>query len=195
MLFFRLTIITVALLLNGLTAHAEETSPLPVFTIMSEESSVAFTAMVNKAPSKGEFSELNGTIIFDPAQLERSSIAATIHLSSVTAVYDEVASTLVTAPWLDVATHATARFHSEDIRAAEEPDHFTADGTLTLKGITQPVTLAFHLHTYDPEGVAHATGTARLMRQEFKVGEGEWASDSTVEHGVDVTVTIHAQAE
>jgi polyisoprenoid-binding protein YceI len=69
-------------------------------------------------------------------------------------------------------------------------NEYVATGSLTIRGVTKPVTLPFTLAISGK--TAHATGTAQIMRLDFNVGEGEWAGEKPVSHEVTVTVDLTA---
>ena len=67
---------------------------------------------------------------------------------------------------------------------------YVATGTLTIRGVTKPVTLPFALAISGK--TAHMTGTAQVTRLDYNIGEGEWAGDKPVSHEVTVTVDLTA---
>ena len=77
--------------------------------------------------------------------------------------------------------------------AGEGEGGFEADGTLTLKGRTQPVHLAVMFDGYDTTR-ATAVGKLTLRRTAFDVGTGQWAATDTVADGVVVDFVLAAVA-
>ncbi len=67
---------------------------------------------------------------------------------------------------------------------------YEAVGTLTIRGTSRPLTLPFHL-TLDKDQ-ARAAGHVGLVRTDFGVGQGPWASGQWV--GLDVGVDIDLAA-
>ena len=90
------------------------------------------------------------------------------------------------ADHFDAANHPTASFAAE-IREAEAG--YVADGTLTLKGNTAPVTLPFDL-TLDGD-TAQVTGTTTLDRRDFNIGES-LKDEASLGFPVEVTVELTA---
>lgn len=81
-------------------------------------------------------------------------------------------------------------FEVKDFKA-KGGNTFDAEGTLTIKGISKPVTLPL---TIEIDGTTlHAKGHLPLIRSTFNVGVGPWATGQWValEVGVDVDVTAH----
>lgn len=62
---------------------------------------------------------------------------------------------------------------------------YAADGTLTLRGVSKPLTLPFTLEISCD--TAHAKGHLDLTRDAFGVGQGPWATGQWValEVGID----------
>ncbi|MCY4507369.1 MAG: YceI family protein, partial [Acidobacteria bacterium] len=69
---------------------------------------------------------------------------------------------------------------------------YAAIGTLTIRGTSRPVTLPFHLTLAGD--TARAAGRVGLVRTEFGVGQGAWASGQWVALDVGVEVDIVATA-
>jgi len=171
------------------------------FIAVPEASELRFQAVQNDAPVIGKFTRFEADISFDPKKPEEGKIKVTVDLSSVSADYAEVATTLKAADWFDVAQFPHAVFESSSIkevtsyRAREDANKisYQADGTLTLRGVSKPLTIIFSLDRYDEQG-AEASGYAvALKRNEFGVGQGEWASTSSVQDLVDVTFKLSAK--
>ena len=66
---------------------------------------------------------------------------------------------------------------------------YLARGTLTLRGVTRPVSVRFRFER-SPEGGARLDGSARLRRLDFGVGQGEWTSTEWVGDEVEVSFEL-----
>lgn len=71
------------------------------------------------------------------------------------------------------------------------PDIILPEGTFTLRGIAQPVQIPFSLKQQD--GITHAEGAVILSRQDFGVGQGQWADDKWIAFPVEVTFHLLAK--
>ncbi|WP_264785676.1 YceI family protein, partial [Gluconobacter cerinus] len=92
--------------------------------------------------------------------------------------------------WFNVAGFPSAVFDAQSFRAMGG-NSYEAVGTLTIRGISKPVTLPF---TLDINGTtAHAKGHLDLVRSDFGVGQGPWASGQWVSLNVGVDMDITAQ--
>jgi polyisoprenoid-binding protein YceI len=89
----------------------------------------------------GQFGKVEGTLEFDPADPTKSSVTATIGLSSVDSNIKKLDEKLVTSDYFDVAQYPTATFKSTRVEKGSTPDRLRVTGDLTLHGVTKPVTL------------------------------------------------------
>ncbi len=174
------------IVLPALPAHAEA----PRWNVDNAKSAIEFTAIQNNAPIKGSFTQWSANIAFDPEQLAQSSATITIHTGSVTTSYDEVAETLKTPDWFNTAAFPDAVFKATTFRSLGG-NKYEAEGTLTLRDISQPVTLAFTLDEFSATN-ASITGTARLKRTAFGIGQGEWKDTGAIKDEVQVNVRVAA---
>lgn len=171
---------------------------IPRYAAVAEKSELRFVATQNHAPVEGRFTQFAAEIAFDPARPAECRIRAEIRLAAVAADYEEVARTLLTAPWFDAERFPAAvfeAFHCERFpeKAMQRPGlgAFRADGTLTLRGKTLPLSVQFVLERHDADGAA-ASGATTLRRTAFGIGQGEWAATDTVADEVAVRFRIEA---
>lgn len=76
--------------------------------------------------------------------------------------------------------------------AVDQANDHILEGTLTLKGVSQPVTLPFELEIID--GVAKVTGATSLDRRDFAIGSAD-DDGGTVGTGVNVIIALSAEQE
>ncbi len=139
---------------------------------------------------EGAFSDFNADIAFDPENLAASYIEVTVSTGSAGSGSDLRDSSLPAKEWFDVKNHPQAIFASSAIRKAGAG--YEADGVLTIKDFTTPVTLVFDLSIDDGDAVA--TGHADLIRTDFGLGEDPaWLNDEGVALTVRVEFEIHAR--
>jgi polyisoprenoid-binding protein YceI len=153
-------------------------------------SHLGFTGKQNAATFDGTFKKFTATIDFDPDHPETGKIAATIDMTSATTGNSTRDGTLPGPDWFDTRHFPAAQFASSHI-VRTGANSYEAQGTLTIKGVTKNVILPF---TLTPEGDHwRAKGKAALIRSEFNVGQGEWATEETVAFAVDVNVDLAAK--
>jgi polyisoprenoid-binding protein YceI len=141
------------------------------WAIDAAHSTVGFAVrhmMVSKV--RGYFREFSGEIVTaeDPA---RSSVTATIDLSSIDTRQEQRDAHIRSADFFDVDNHPQMTFRSTAVRT--EGADWLVDGDLTIKGTTRPVTLALELNGFGPDayGGTRAGFSARteINRNEFGV--------------------------
>lgn len=167
-----------------------EAAEVPAFALVPEKSRLGFTAMVNNAPSEGEFKSFTTEIHFDPDNLEGSRVKVQVDMLSLSSTYEEIMANLKTADWFNTEVFPQAILETTAFRHLGG-QNYEADATLTIRDRTKPVTLAFALEQYDA-GSAIVSGSTVIKRSEFGVGQGEWQDTGTVAD--EVTVTFHVEA-
>lgn len=138
----------------------------------------------------GACSAFTADIAFDPADLKASSVSVQIDMANCLTGDAQKDTYLPLAPWFDVGGFPRATFEARDFRHIKGDD-YVADGSLTLKGVTKPVSLPFTL-TIDGK-TAHVRGETTLKRLAFGLGDGAQLSVSSVA-GPDVIVKIDLKA-
>lgn len=159
------------------------------WTVDTENSAVSFTGTQQNAAFTGSFGTFSAEILLDPADPSTGSINAQIDLSSADAGNDERNEALPTKDWFNIRQHPAATFVSDEIVSTGEGT-YEATGTLTIKGVSHPVMLPFTLEIDGDK--ATAKGTLELVRTDYEVGTGAYASGSWV--GLPVTVTVEITA-
>ena len=118
------------------------------------------------------FGDVTGTLVYDDADVSKSSVQVTIPLSGITAngKFDEY---LRDVDFFDAAKYPTITFKSTKVERAGV-NRLTVSGNLTVKGITKPVTLNVTINGSGEHPMTHlmsagfdATGT--LNRSEFGI--------------------------
>lgn len=170
-------------LLIGFGAPAEAKN----WSIDYAHSQLGFAGTQGSDAFQGSFKNFKADIDFDPDHPEAGKISVTVDIASATTGDEQRDGMLPQSDWFNTAQFPQAHFTSSQIRKTGA-NAYEAQGTLTIKGISMPVILPF---TLQPEGDhMHAQGRTMLTRTDFHIGEGQWANDQTVKHGVDVTVDL-----
>lgn len=138
----------------------------------------------------GGCTDFNADIVFDPADLSTASVVVRIDTATCRTGDAQKDAYLPQDVWFDVAGFPRATFEARHFKHLSG-DKYLANGTLSLKGITQPVSLPFTLTITGD--TAHVVGTTTLQRLAFGIGEGPQLSAPTVA-GPDVTVKIDLKA-
>ena len=146
-------------------------------------SKVEYIATVQKNRASGTFREFDARARFDPNRLADSQVEVTVVTASADMIDPDVNKTIRGPDWFDSARFPQAVFRASDVRRIGD-GRYVARGTLTLKGIEQPVEIPF-VWTTDVD-TATIAGELTVKRASFRIGLGEWASTEVV--GPDVTV-------
>ncbi len=144
------------------------------YTIDPKHSAAHFTVRhMTIANVKGEFGNVTGTIEFDPAKPEAGSINANIETASVYTRDPQRDGHLKTPDILSAEQHPTVTFKSNKVEKAGSS--YKVSGDLTLRGVTQPVTLNVSNvsnEVTDPWSLQRrgVTATAKISRKAFGMG-------------------------
>lgn len=178
----------VALLVAAGPARAEP----PRWHIDAAASRLFFEATEAGRPVRGEFRRFEADIAFDPARPETAQVdvrIATLSAETGRTMHD---LSLQDGDWFAPSQFPEARFSLSG--AARQPDgSYVADGTVTLRGRTQPARLAFRLAVEG--GLARMEGEAVLDRLAFGIGERTDRSGGWIGRQVRVEVRLVARAE
>lgn len=160
------------------------------WTLASGNGTLGFSGTQTGKAFEGHFGKYDGTISFDPAHPESGHAKITIDMSSAATGDSQRDGALPGHDWFDIKAFPLAVFEVNDFKS-KGGNAYDAEGTLTIKGVSKPVTLPL---TIDISGsTAHAKGRLQLVRSTFNVGIGPWTTGQWValEVGVDVDVTAH----
>ncbi|MGN6222618.1 YceI family protein [Pseudoxanthomonas sp.] len=177
--FPRLRLAATALLLAAAPAFAADYVQAPGSTLI-------FASNYQGETFTGKFGGFNTTLSFDPAKLATSKLDVTIQLAGTKTGNDDRDGTLQTGDFFNVAKFAQARYTATKFRALGG-NQYAADGTLSLRGVSKPVTLTF---TWTPGAQPVLTGKATVKRLDFGVGGGEWADTKTIPNDVAISTKV-----
>lgn len=178
------------MLLIAAPAHAAA----PKWNVVAEESTLIFAGKVMGKDFSGDFKKFTPEIYFDAADLTQSKITVYVDIMSLDSKDAERDSTAKSKNFLDAETFPAARFETTTIRHMGD-DKYEADGNLTLRDVTLPVSLPFTLIFPKGPGTqprAVAEGGMTLDRSQFKLGSGEWADPGVIANNIEVRFKIMA---
>lgn len=146
--------------------------------------SIAITQMGNRV--EGQFSDWTAQIAFadDPAQQKNGEITVTVSIPSLS--LGSVTDQAMGPDYFDASGFPTAVFTADILRAEQG---FVADGTLTIKGHTVPLSLPFAL-TLDGY-TATASGTTATDRRSFAIGD-QVPEEGSLGFGVEISFDLTA---
>jgi polyisoprenoid-binding protein YceI len=153
------------------------------------KSRLGFSVVWSGQPFVATFRSWKADIDFDAADLTHSHAVVTIDLGSESSAAPDNDDGLKGAEGFAISQFPSARFESTNF-TAKGGNNYVAAGRLTLHGITKPLTLPFAL-TISGD-TAHMTAKTAVLRTDFGLGRGEWASPTTIGHEVSITVDLTA---
>ncbi|HET9819226.1 MAG TPA: YceI family protein [Rhodanobacteraceae bacterium] len=173
----RLGLITIALLVLPAPALAQ------TWQVDAAHSKLTFTNSYQDVRYTGQFSRFTAAIDYDPADLAHAKFDVTVDITSLDTQNAERDQAALGAAFFETTKFPRAHFVTTGFRKTPNGE-VLADGTLTLRGITKPVTLVVK---FVPHGdTATLDVTAQLKRLDFGVGTGEWSDTSMIGNGVTV---------
>jgi polyisoprenoid-binding protein YceI len=146
----------------------------------------------------GSFHGVSGVITFDPANMAKSSVEATIPVDTVDTGVAPRDNDLKSPRFFDAAQFPTMTFKSTSVRKAG--DHYDVAGDLTLHGVTKPVVLKLEELGKEETGMdkksVHRgfTATTTINRQDFGLAfNGTLSSgDAVLSDEVKIEIDIDA---
>ena len=142
---------------------------------------------------RGHFANVKGTILYDDANVAKSSVNVTIDVTTVDTGNSARDNHLKTDAFFDVAHFPAATFVSTGV--TKNGSHLAVAGNLTLRGVTKPVTLDVTAVGTMENPQDHKThigysATTTIKRLDFGVGAG--FPEAAL--GGDVPLTIDLEA-
>jgi polyisoprenoid-binding protein YceI len=118
----------------------------PLMKVDHNHSTIAFAVPILGGLSKvtGKFTDYDLAVVYDETDITRSSINATIRVSSIDTGLADRDKDLRGAGFFDVEKYPTITFLSHSI-AKKDDTHFVAHGTLTMKGVAKEIDLPISL--------------------------------------------------
>jgi polyisoprenoid-binding protein YceI len=147
---------------------------------------------------RGAFTKVSGSVVYDPANLNKSSIQAAIEAASVDTRVEMRDNDLRSPRFLDAQKFPTITFQSKKVEAAGA-DKLKVTGDLTIHGVTKEVVLDVDGPTpsiKDPMGKDRlrmgASATTKINRNDFGVSglPGIVGDDITITLDVEMTKPV-----
>ncbi len=171
---------------------------MSTWTFDNSHSSVGFAAkhmMISTV--RGVFEDFDGTVEYDAADPAASAVAVSIKTASVDTNWQQRDDHLRSPDFFDVATFPEMTFRSTSIET-RGADKARIHGELTIKGVTQPVTLDAEI-----AGAARGFGGERQIAFEAstKIDREQWGltwnmglETGGVLVGKQITITLDIRA-
>ena len=193
---------TAAVLAGGAAAQSPAiTAPSDATTLWridAAHSSVGFAVKhMGISTVRGRFAAFDG-VIETGEEMDLRRIDVTIDPATIATGVDRRDNHLRSPDFFDVANHPTMRFVSTRV-TAESPTRYQVAGTLTMRGVTRPVTLTVETlgdAVRDMEGKQRTGGTAiaTINRKDWGLTWNQAMELGGMLVGEDVTLTIEIEA-
>lgn len=168
-----------ALLLTAAPAFAAD-------YVQAPGSTLAFAGSYQGEVFTGKFPGFTTRFSFDPTQLATSRLDVTIPLATASTSNADYDGELRGAAFFDAARFPQATYTATRFRALGG-NRYAADGTLSLRGASKPVTLEF---TWTPGAKPVLAGKATVKRLEFGVGGGDWADTGLIPDAIAISTRV-----
>ena len=146
---------------------------------------------------RGEFHQLNGTVVVDDADISKSSVNVTIDATTVDTREPDRDKHLRSSDFFDVAKYPTMVFKSTKVESAG-PGRLKITGDLTIRGVTKQAVLEVSAPKppiKDPWGLQRTavSGSTRINRQDFGVAWNKTLDAGGVVVGDEVNINLDVE--
>lgn len=158
-------------------------------------SAINFTVNHFFTPVDGTFDDYDATVLFNPEDLENSSIDVTIPVESINTRNDRRDGHLASEDFFNAEEWPNITFVSNTIEQTGE-NQFVAKGELTIRDVTSDFELPFELlgvmdnPMQEGRQVAGIVAETSLMRTDYGVGVGDWAATAVVGDEVKIQLNL-----
>src|ERR1700742_1557233 len=132
-----------SLIATILTLALAATSFAQTYKPVDQGSAVTFVIKNFGVNSKGSFSGLDGTIVWDPRAATTATFDVTIAATSINTDNDTRDGHLRKDTYFDVEKYPRIRIVSTSIGGPDKSGHYTFNGKLTMKDVTKDVSFPF----------------------------------------------------
>ena len=158
--------------------------------VQAPGSTLTFASSYQGEVFTGRFPGFATTLSFDPKQLATSKLDVMIPLAGATTGVEDYDVELRGDAFFNSTKFPQARYTATKFRALGD-NRYAADGILSLRGASKPVTLTF---TWTPGAKPVLVGKATVRRLDFGVGgEGDWADTELLPNAIAISTKVVLQ--
>jgi polyisoprenoid-binding protein YceI len=172
-------------------------TPVRTFAIDKSHSEVAFQVRHLVTRVRGRFTDFSGTVQFDEARPELSSIDFSINAASIDTGTPDRDAHLRSDEFFAAEKHPTITFKSSQV-AKKSAEQYEIEGTLTIRGMAKLLTLPItYLGTAtDPWGNARVgfEGEVTINRKDFGLNWNAALETGGFLVGDEVKISVSLQA-
>lgn len=139
---------------------------------------------------RGRFTQVNGTILIDDADMTKSSVNAVISTASITTDNERRDGHLKSADFFEVAKYPEITFKSTKVEKTAEG--YAATGLLTIKDVSKEIRLPFSLAKGEAQGksILGVETATQIDRFDYHVSYD--ATGTTVSKDVKIEINLEA---
>jgi polyisoprenoid-binding protein YceI len=157
------------------------------YTVQPAASMLGFSGTFQGESFNGHFGQWSAAISYAAANLAGAKFDVDVTLASVQTGDKDRDGALPGADFFNVAKFPKAHFVTTGFR--QNGAQVIADGNLTLRGVTRPISLRVTFAPHGNSATLDVSGTVK--RLDFGVGGGDYADTSVI--GADVQIAAHLQ--
>jgi polyisoprenoid-binding protein YceI len=158
------------------TVKAQQYKPV------DDRSEVKFTIKNFGINTPGSLKGLKGSVKFNPADLVSSSFNVSVDVNTINTGVDARDSHIKKEEYFNAEKFPVISFNSTKI--TKEQDGYTVTGSLTIKGVTKPISFPFTVQSQD-NGLIFS-GSFTIDRKDFGVG----GSSAVLGNSVEVSLKV-----
>ena len=132
------------------------------------QSEITFLAVSRLDDAHGSFGAFTADVAFDPDTVANSTVRIVIQPASITTGIDRRDDHLRSCSFFCVDSFPQILFQSQKVTRVG-PDRYNVGGTLTIRGITKPITIPTRMITNDGAS-ARFNGEFDMDRRDFGLG-------------------------
>jgi polyisoprenoid-binding protein YceI len=167
--------------LLSLAAFVGVSAQAATWTLSPGDSRVIFHYAYEDVPGQGEFRNVDATFDIDAANPGACAINVSIPIAEIYVDTSEVKEYLLDVDMFNAAEFPTATFQATQCRL-ESGSAFVADGQLTIRDKTHPISFPFTLGMEMQDG-----------RLDFEVGTGWWSDTVALPNEIRIEVNVFSQ--
>lgn len=164
--------------------------------IDQRRSSIEFSFMQYGSAVQGSFGSFDGTINFDPENLDDAFAKIMIDVPSIATGSHDRDQQARSGEWFDAEKFPYIVFESARFESLDANRSFEVRGTLGIRDVVLPVSFPFSFYIQeDPESGAQIgimDAQLSLNRLDFGVGQGVWQQTDAIEDAVNIKLHVEA---
>ena len=154
--------------------------------VQAPGSTLAFAGSYQGEVFTGRFPGFATTLSFDPQQLAAAKLDVVIPIATATTGNDDYDEPMRGEDFFASTRFPQAHYTATRFRSLGGAQ-YAADGTLSLHGVSRPVTLTF---TWTPGAQPVLAGKASVKRLDFGIGTGDWADTALIPDEIAVSTRV-----